>query len=162
MKLFPLLLTGALLVPSAALANNNNNGNGCRNRCATTNNIDSDYNYDYEGTERRAPVAPLPIADSVGRVGDVVVPLPNVGFGGFTSTRTNGEMDYGVSVGVRVPLGAGQFRDAARDEARRRTDRAEFRLIQEAVWLRDQGILNEEGHPRHWAALYGAPETFKF
>ena len=36
MKLFPLLLVGAILTPGAALAGNNNNGNGCRNRCGDT------------------------------------------------------------------------------------------------------------------------------
>jgi len=71
MKLFPLLLVGAILTPGAALAGGNNNGNGCRN------------------------------------------------------------------------------------------DRAQFRLIQEAVFLRDNGLLSQEVHPRHYAALYGT-STKKF
>ena len=111
------------------------------------------------------PIAPLPTSDSIGRIGDIQVPLPNVGLGGFTSTQSNGELDYGLSIGVRIPLGTGSFRGAAEAEMRRRSDRAQFRLIQEAVWLREQGILDQQAHPRHWAALYGsttAAEKFAF
>ena len=130
---------------------------------SSANNNGNHQNIVIEGDEREVPIAPLPTSDSVGQIGDIVVPLPNIGFSGFTSTQSNGDLDYGVSVGIRVPLGAGQFREAARAEARRRTDRANFRLIQEAVWLRDQGILNQEAHPRHWAALYGTTaEKFVF
>lgn len=269
MKLFPILLAGALLVPSSALAGGNSNGNGCRNRCGDTgattttdnsgnnrgntnthsgnswrnsnnnngnsgiignrnrvqngdrtvdrsntatggngygvgvgvgvgqggqggkggkggqggsggsasasggsayssnsqsqsssstsssNNDGNRQSVNFEGDEREVPIAPLPVTDSIGQIGDIVVPLPNVGLGGFSSTQSNGELDYGVTLGVRVPLGAGSFREAAEAEIQRRNDREQFRLIQEAVWLRDQGLLNEEAHPRHYAALYG-------
>lgn len=108
-----------------------------------------------EGDEREVPIAPLPITDSIGGIGDIQIPLPNVGVGAFTSTQSNGELDYGASVGIRVPLGTGFLRDAARAEIEARADRDAFRLIQEAVWLRDNGLLDEEVHPRHYAALYG-------
>ena len=287
MKLFPLLLTGALFVPSAAFASNNQNGNGCRNRCGDTTNVTNTgdrhvdnsvvnratggdggqggqggeggtgYGYGYaeggsafltesgnsennnrnrnnnanhnnndntnqvssslssEQSQRQGQsstntnrnrsnsrsaannngnsqstnintggntyteygdlpetaVAPLPGSGAPGQIGDIVVPLPNISAGAFASGSeyndiygggNNTRNDYGVSIGINVPLGAGQFRDAAKAEMRRRSDRAQFLLIREAVWLRDNGILSEEAHPRHWAALYGATETFKF
>lgn len=135
---------------SSSSSSANNNGNH-----QTVNFID----------EREVPIAPLPTSDSVGQIGDIVVPLPNIGLGGFTSTQPNGDLDYGVSVGIRIPLGAGSFREAANELRQARADRAQFRLIQEAVWLRDKGLLNQEAHPRHWAALYGttaAAEKFTF
>ena len=135
---------------SSSSSSANNNGNH-----QTVNFID----------EREVPIAPLPTSDSIGQIGDIVVPLPNIGIGGFTSTQPNGDLDYGVSVGIRIPLGAGSFRQAASELRQARADRAQFRLIQEAVWLRDKGLLNQEAHPRHWAALYGttaAAEKFTF
>ena len=144
----------------------NNNGN------SQATNIDLGGNtYTEYGDLPETAVAPLPGSGAPGQIGDIVVPLPNISAGAFASGSeyndiygggNNTRNDYGVSIGVNIPLGAGQFRDAAKAEMRRRSDRAQFLLIQEAVWLRDNGILSEEAHPRHWAALYGAPETFKF
>lgn len=278
MKLFPLLLAGTLLVPSAALAGNNNNGNGCRNRCGdtVTNNYEGsrDYNdhsntasggngyggaggqggaggnansssyssanggngyggnahsdggdvrnsgnsrnensnsqtqgqssrntnsnrvnssntnstrsssaannngnsqsttvstggntYTQYGDLPETAVAPLPGAGQPGQIGDIVVPLTTINMGGFASgsnyndiygSGNNARQDYGVSIGINIPLGAGQFREYAANEAQRRADRAQFRLIQEAIFLRDNGVLSEEAHPRHYAALYGS------
>lgn len=202
MKLLPLLLASALLVPSASFANGNNNGNGCRNRCGdtVTNNTSnttsnqggqggtghgygvghggsvnnsgnsfsssnsstssnsanrSSQSISIQGDQREVPVAPLLENDSVGRVGDIAVPIPVISVTGFASSRHDNTADYGATFGIRVPLGTGLFRDAAEEERQRRVDRGNFRLIQEAVWLREKGLLNRDAHPRHYAALYG-------
>ena len=81
----------------------------------------------------------------------VVVPLPTAGLSGFATRGDSlyGERDdYGLTLGFRTPLGAGRFRAAA-------IRRDKFRAIQEALKLREQGVLDQEAHPEHWEALYG-------
>lgn len=81
----------------------------------------------------------------------VVVPLPTLGLSGFATRGDSlyGDRDdYGVTLGFRAPLGAGRFRSAA-------IRRDKFRAIQEALKLRQQGVLDQEAHPEHWEALYG-------
>ena len=58
------------------------------------------------------PVAPLPMGDNIGTIGDVSVPLPAVSVGAFASRKpyeiedysTSGDYDYGVSAGFNIPL----------------------------------------------------------
>jgi len=127
--------------------------------------------YTQYGDLPETAVAPLPGSGAPGQIGDIVVPLTTISAGGFASGsnyndiygagNNNNRSDYGVSIGINIPLGAGQFREAAEREIERRNDRAQFRLIQEAVFLRDNGLLSQEVHPRHYAALYGS-STKKF
>ena len=159
---------------SESRSNANNNGNAQNTTVNTGGNTSIEY-----GDLPETAVAPLPGSGAPGQIGDIVVPLPTIGVGGFVSGSEYGDIygdgfdnnrnDYGVSIGINIPLGAGEFRDAARREIARRdaraqeqADRAQFRLIQEAVFLRDRGILSEEAHPRHYAALYGTAQKFVF
>ena len=136
---------------------------------SSANNAGNNQNITIQGDMPEAAVAPLPNAGAPGQIGDIVVPLPNVSAGAFGSGADYGNYygdgnryDYGVSVGVNIPLGAGRFRAAAEEEIAARADRNAFRLLQEAIWLRDNGVLNQEAHPRHWEALYGATTAEKF
>lgn len=140
---------------SVSGSGNSENTNRNRNDNTNRNNNGSNQSVVFEGDQREVPIAPLLERDSVGAIGDIAVPLPVISATGFASSRPDNTTDYGVSFGVRVPLGTGSFREAANEERQRRADRGQFRLIQEAVWLRDKGLLNEEAHPRHYAALYG-------
>lgn len=113
---------------------------------------------DYYAAE--AAVAPLPVPGVPGQIGDVVVPLPSVGIGVFGSRDEvpgfGGQRNtYGAGVGFHIPLGTARFNEWAEAEAANRANKAKFRLIQEAVWLRERGVLTEDAHPRHWQALYG-------
>ena len=111
-----------------------------------------------------AAVAPAPNPTAPGRVGDVVVPLPTVGVSAFGSRDNNvfgndGERStYGVQAGFSVPLGTGQTRRAADQVIARRDAEQRFQLIQEATYMLQAGVLSEEVHPDHWAALYGSAE----
>ncbi|WVQ00578.1 hypothetical protein [Synechococcus phage ME01] len=153
----------------------NNNGNSQSTTVNTGGNSYTEY-----GDLPETAIAPLGQSAGSGVIGDIAVPLPTISAGGFASGSDYGDLygggnnssrsDYGVSIGINIPLGAGEFRDAARREIARRdqvaqaeADRNLFRLVQEAQWLRQQGLLNQEAHPRHWAALYGTTaEKFVF
>ena len=71
-------------------------------------------------------VAPLPMGDNIGTIGDVSVPLPAVSVGGFASRKpyeidgysTSGDYDYGVSAGFSIPLGTNKFHKAAQQAMR--------------------------------------------
>ena len=96
-------------------------------------------------------MAPLLSGSDDAVLDGVIVPLPTVGLSGFATRGDSlyGERDdYGVTLGFRTPLGAGRFRSAA-------LRRDLFRATQEALKLREQGILSQEAHPDHWEALYG-------
>ena len=109
-----------------------------------------------------AAVAPLPVGNAgSGGIGDIVVPLPgfqvgafysnddNAGFGSGTSRNATG-----VTAGFSVPLGAGEFREAARNEVRRRAASQRIQLIKEAVWLQQNDIeVTAEAFPEHYAAM---------
>jgi len=103
------------------------------------------------GDERETPIAPLLSGSDDAVLDGVVVPLPTLGLSGF-ATRGDASYgdrdDYGVTLGFRAPLGAGGFKRAA-------LRRDLFRATQEALVLRKQGILSQEAHPEHYAALYG-------
>jgi hypothetical protein len=152
----------------------NNNGNSQSTTVNTGGNSYTEY-----GDLPETAVAPLGQSAGSGVIGDIAVPLPTISAGGFASGSNYNDLygggnnssrsDYGVSIGINIPLGAGEFRDAARREISRRdavaqaqADRNLFRLVQEAHWLQQQGLLNQEAHPRHWAALYGTAEKFVF
>ena len=152
----------------------NNNGNSQSTTVNTGGNSYTEY-----GDLPETAIAPLGQSAGSGVIGDIAVPLPTISAGGFASGSDYNDLygggnnssrsDYGVSIGINIPLGAGEFRDAARREIARRdqvaqaeADRNLFRLVQEAQWLRQQGLLNQEAHPRHWAALYGTAEKFVF
>ena len=152
----------------------NNNGNSQSTTVNTGGNSYTEY-----GDLPETAIAPLGQSAGSGVIGDIAVPLPTISAGGFASGSNYNDLygggnnsnrsDYGVSIGINIPLGAGEFRDAARREIARRdqvaqaeADRNLFRLVQEAQWLRQQGLLNQEAHPRHWAALYGTAEKFVF
>ena len=96
-------------------------------------------------------MAPLLSGSDDAVLDGVVVPLPTVGLSGFA---TRGDAlygdrdDYGLTLGFRTPIGSGGFRAAA-------IRRDKFRAIQEALKLREQGVLDQEAHPEHWQALYG-------
>jgi len=96
-------------------------------------------------------VAPLLTRSDSAVLDNVVVPLPTFGLSGF-ATRGDASYgdrdDYGVTLGFRAPIGAGGFKRAA-------LRRDLFRATQEALVLRKQGILSQEAHPEHYAALYG-------
>ena len=102
--------------------------------------------------ERPVTVAPVyrPTHESIG---DISYPVPAFGGGAYAVTQPNGEMDYGVTVGITIPLGSSIAKDAAAVEAQRRKDRAQMELIAEALWLRDKGLLDEAKYPRHYAAI---------
>lgn len=149
----------------------NNNGNNQSTTVNTGGNSYTEY-----GDLPETAVAPLGQSAGSGVIGDIAVPLPTISAGGFASGSSYDDIygaggsdrsDYGVSIGINIPLGAGEFRDAARREIARRDDLAQaqqdrnlFRLVQEAQWLRQQGLLSEQAHPRHWEALYGAADKF--
>ena len=116
-----------------------------------------------------AAIAPAPNPTAPGRVGDVVVPLPTVGVSAFGSRDTSVFGDdsqrstYGAQFGFSIPLGTGQTRRAAEQVIARRDAEMRFQLIQEATYMLQAGVLSEEVHPEHWAALYGTPiETVSF
>ena len=129
---------------------NNNSNSGNRQ---TTNFIDIP----------EATVAPPVTTSAPSRVGDVVVPLPSIGVSAF-GTRDNdvfyGEdrTTTGAQIGFHFPLGTGQSRRAAEQVIARREGANRFQIMQEAVWLRDNGALSQEVHPAHWAALYGSSD----
>jgi len=109
-----------------------------------------------------ATVAPLPQNGVPGQIGDVIIPLPSIRGGVFT-TRDNDifingsdRSTTGVSVGFQIPLGTGQVVAAAEQIVARRESAARFQLIQEATWMLQQGVLSETAHPEHWVALYGS------
>ncbi|QIN96738.1 hypothetical protein [Synechococcus phage S-N03] len=152
----------------------NNNRTSSRSNANNRNSVNVNTggnSYTTYGDLPEAAVAPLGQSAGRGQIGDIAVPLPTISAGGFASgsnyndiygAGNNNRSDYGVSIGVNIPLGAGEFRDAARREIARRdelaqaqADRNLFRLVQEAQWLQQQGLLSQEAHPRHYAALYG-------
>ena len=104
--------------------------------------------------ERDTPVAPLlNRADSATMEG-VTVPLPTIGISGFYSSGDNSwnndnRDDVGVTLGLRLPLGGGQFREAA-------LRREKFQIVKEAIYLKEKGVLTYEAFPEHYVALYGA------
>ena len=138
---------------SSASSGSSSGSSSNSNQTQSANNSGNNQSINIRARDRHVPIAPLPVTDSVGQIGDIKVPLPNIGVGTFTSTQPNQELDYGVSVGVRVPLGAGRFHEAARVAAERREQRALFTLVSEAVALRNAGVLDPELHPEHWAAI---------
>ena len=104
--------------------------------------------------ERETPVAPLlNRADSATMEG-VTVPLPTIGISGFysngdSSWNNDNRDDIGVTLGLRLPLGGGQFREAA-------LRREKFQIVKEAIYLKEKGVLTYEAFPEHYVALYGA------
>jgi hypothetical protein len=140
-------------------SNSASGANNTGNAQSTTVNVGGDTHI----VTPEATVAPQFQGQSTGAIGDIIVPLPTIGLNGFATRDLDGwggQRDtYGVTFGFNVPLGAGEFREYATAEAQRREDRGNFRLIQEAIFLRDNGVLSKEAHPRHWAALYGAEEV---
>lgn len=84
----------------------------------------------------------------------VTVPLPTIGISGFYSNGDNSwnndnRDDVGVTLGLRLPLGGGQFRDAA-------LRREKFQIVKEAIFLKEKGVLTYEAFPEHYIALHGA------
>lgn len=109
-----------------------------------------------------AAVAPLPVGNAgSGGIGDIVVPLPGFQVGAFYSNDDNAGYGSGtsrnatgVTAGFSVPLGAGEFREAARNEVRRRAASQRIQLIKEAVWLQQNDIeVTAEAFPEHYAAM---------
>lgn len=109
-----------------------------------------------------AAVAPLPVGNAgSGGIGDIVVPLPGLQVGAFYSNDDNAGYGSGtsrnatgVTAGFSVPLGAGEFREAARNEVRRRAASQRIQLIKEAVWLQQNDIeVTAEAFPEHYAAM---------
>jgi len=151
-------------------SNSNSTSSSSRNR----NNTRSSSNANNNGNSQtlnytnidipEATVAPLPENGVPGQIGDVVIPLPSITGGVFT-TRDN-DIFYGgdrsttgATIGFQIPLGTGQVVAAAEQVVARRESAQRFRLIQEATWMLQQGVLSAEAHPEHWAALYGAPSV---
>ena len=134
----------------------------------TRNNQVSDQSNDQTNSQSiniqdapEAVVAPTPNPTAPGQVGDVIVPLPTVGVSAFGSRDNNvfgGDTErstVGVQAGFSIPLGTGQTRRAAEQVIARRDSAMRFQLIQEAAFMLQAGVLSEEVHPEHWAALYG-------
>ena len=154
--------------PAAEKAEGNVNTN--TNTATSVNRQSTNVNNTYVQAPR-ATVAPAAPSTSTSQVGDVIVPLPSIGISGFGSRDENTygfnsqRNTYGAQFGFSIPLGTGQARRAADAEIARRDADERFRLIQEATWMQQNGVLSEEVHPEHWEALYGTPvvvETFSF
>lgn len=104
------------------------------------------------------PVAPMAMPGAPAKVGDVTAPLPAFVVGGFLTSvddpwgsGSGDSVDAGVTVGINIPLGAGEFKDAA-------LLRAKFQLAKEAKWLEDNGLLDQDKFPEHYAMLHGGME----
>lgn len=139
-----------------------NNSNRTSSRSSSNNN-GNNQSLNYTNIDiPEATVAPLPENGVPGQIGDVVIPLPSIRGGVFT-TRDN-DIFYGgdrsttgATIGFQIPLGTGQVVAAAEQIVARRESAARFQLIREATWMLQQGVLDADAHPEHWAALYGAP-----
>ena len=143
---------------------NNSNSNSTRSSSSANNNGNS-QTLNYTNIDvPEATVAPLPENGVPGQVGDVIVPLPSITGGAFITEDDgvfglNDRDTRGVTLGFQIPLGTGQVRRAAEQVIARRESAQRFQLIQEATWMLQRGILSEDVHPEHWAALYGAPSV---
>jgi len=103
------------------------------------------------------PTAPLLNNGDNVTVDGITAPLPTIGMSGFYTGSDYYSDDYGFTLGVRFPLGGGEFRERA-------IRRDQFRLAKEAIFLRDNGLISEDDpgqFEEHHALLYGeatAPE----
>ena len=97
------------------------------------------------------PTAPLLNNGDNVTVDGITAPLPTIGMSGFYTGSDYYSDDYGFTLGVRFPLGGGEFRERA-------IRRDQFRLAKEAIFLRDNGLISEDDpgqFEEHHALLYG-------
>lgn len=130
---------------SSATGGNSSASN--RNSISNTSNSQSYY-------ERETPIAPLLDTSDSAQMEGITVPLPTIGISGFYSNGDNywgnsNRNDFGVTLGIRTPLGAGAFRDAA-------MRREKFQIVKEAIFLQEKGVLTYSAFPEHYIALHGA------
>lgn len=120
-----------------------------------TVNVENTGNNYYRGD---TPVAPLSLPAAPAGVGDVIVPLPSFGVSGFVTSiddpwgsGSGDSTDAGFTFGIQIPMGGREFKEAA-------LLRAKFKLAQEAKWLKDNGMLNKDQFPEHYALVHGQSE----
>ena len=100
-------------------SNSNDNINSSSSNANNNSNSSSINNVNELTYIPEAAVAPLLNGGTSGRIGEVEVPLPSLSlsaFGSGGSSSSFNRNDYGMTFGVNIPLGAGQFRKAANNE----------------------------------------------
>lgn len=99
------------------------------------------------------PIAPLVGITQSGRIGNVEAPYPTLQFSAF-GTDAYDSNDYGLSIGVSVPLGAGDVRSALQLQAQSQRAAYDIKMAQQTKWLIDNDYeISQERFPEHFEWL---------